>query len=428
MDRSRKVLLIIGGCAIGAASVVAYAVPAVKSFIKDQQEIVGPANRLKSLKASSDDLMQGATTTKQKESTSPTLLASFANEFPQEAESISGFGSIENAQRLVTMSTIDPVVKSAINSIQTADLSVSPTSVLSVYDVRPIRVLGRALITRADSEFRDGNVSQGIESLKQAIDLAAYTAKVGEMQSVVTAFTIELEGCRSICEALTDPKRTTQDLQKIDTFLQNQPTQTTVLDSFKRHLQELYVAAGEVKQLTKLEIDTLNTEQINTTYPPNHPDLPAAMQVRLLEYYDAGKKSFEGAVDNEYAGILLDRQYREWIQNKGPSYYMIKTMGEMYEQIGRMVARVSQARHVAQITLYAVQQRISSGKYPDGIPAEMLDTVQGRDRVLAIYKNDGRDITIVCHSPVRDYDPDSFRRGKFDVSQECGVRYTIDPN
>lgn len=418
MANRPKLLVPVGAVLIAGAAFVAYGMPVIKARAKEQSEIEVPAGRLARAQKDSPKLMEGVIEVDPRTPsvddpifayrvTKLDLAANFGNDLDTTANALAR----------------DPAFREEVKRVAQHPLPASQEfvtrDILFERPYRTTRAVARAMVEFGFENQQKGDLSAALSSYQEATTFTKSISGINEGPSVVTYVGIANDINRRLYDVIVSPNVTVQQLDQITAFLDNSPDSGDIKQSFRRQIQECVLAARNIDSFDFGEIRTINSEDRNVGPPVKHPNIKEAMETKLIETWEKADKSASDQPTNEKGGIAIDEVLRTAFEDKTDGNYMVRTLGTVFEQIGRNMTRVAQARQALVCLAYVRKSQLTTGKVPATLPAELTSVTKGDDKFTIEYTPTSKGCTIVSQS----YDPSKSPRitNGFQIDQLAGV-------
>lgn len=418
MLRRQKLFWGIGVGSILAASFVAYAVPPIKQAARISSEIIVPAQKLDQQKLQKQLLSEVKVV-----SYSNSNLDPFHNALADHPELLDEIMSCRSTQDYyeVTRSKTKRDIILAWATTKPENLEISNRSAIQEDQHRDLRGIGRGLVLGAQNSYGKIPFVDVLQQLEWAAQVANRATFYPEPQAVVTVFGIEIDIMRFLAEIVGSKSLKANELDLVVEFIQRNSAQIKVSEVLKRQLSELILASENLEHYSKAEINTLNAENRNTGWPYKHDLMPKAMNSTILELWMAVTEFDKKSDDDEMIGVEIDSLVNKMGLERGYDGYLIRTLGSVYEQVGRTQTRVNQAKVVVANAAYAEQYRLKNGEYPSNVPGQKLLFSQPAFTGEFEYSREPRGFLMTAETTLEN--PKDFRRVRLDINQTAGVRY-----
>lgn len=421
MEPRQKWIAAVGLGAIAGAALIGYAMPVIRANASTQNEIIKPANQLQTLRdQTADDLLD---------------FEIEASDVIKGDDPIEMYGDLVATNNVIyqnpNLSTasfnaaLDPEFCEGLNNFSSHPNAKLITTKDILYDHPNLaaRSIGRAMVDLATQQSEAGNIDGMITTIKNVNRLTESVITFNENPAFVTYFGIQNKVSRLLFDTLRSPSITAVQIDQIDQLLQEENYSGDVIGSFTRTVRELIVATRSLEEFDQYQRLSLNTENRNTEPPSEHPKAKEAMEARLIEAWLIAKEVAEEQPDNEMAGIALDNILQEVVSDDSDGNYMVRTLGLIYEQIGRNLMRISQSRQVLRIYAYIRKSQLATGKLPDSIPDRLLQAKRDRDNVTISYTVNAESFELRADTPVSKVA--KYFGHEFEINQLGGVVLTL---
>ena len=403
-DRSMKiaaigvglVVLVFGGIQVSAR---------VKADARVRDEITGPASGLSAARKKAEAL---------KISLPPSLSVQDEREESQFTREITTDAVLKQSFRRPSVNSGEQLIRNTafrqtLTAATTGEIQmgvIGRRDILSSPNVAMNKSMSASLTGYARKQMSQGNPAGALDAIELAKTLSMVSGRDGHPNHLVVWFGIQLDVSRLTYEMIQADQLKGADRQRAIALLEDATDIADLSAVINRMTQEIVAATRVVDSYDLLELGTLNSEGRNQEPPDDHPQMKAAMETRLLEFFTEAQEISLGANHAEAAGMGIDAALGRAHEDDSASNYMVRTLGQTYEQYGRMIHRVQQSRAV----LLAILKDLPY----DSKTMMIGDTLIGIDHVEV----DGRH-EWVAKSP----SPDKFQYDRpIEINQLAGVR------
>ena len=422
----QKLIAVVGLSAIALAVVVGYSMPIFKANAKAKTEILTPADRLEELRASAEselfdiDFVDDATIDgeDQMELYSP---SPFVEPFREQDPAFTDI-----ADSVTDDKAFLQLIRNAPEESAHLTHTITTKDILYDHPYRGSRAVARSLLRRAAMSADQGDVTGMLENLDLTKTFLRTQLEYGETPAVITYFAVESDIAELLFQELKKPTATAESIASIDKFLAESTYSGDVFDVFTRNIQELITATRSIDSFTENEILAINAEQRNIEPPVQHPRIKEAMEAELIDLWIAMRAEAAKYDNNEMAGIMVDSALLKAMEDKSDGKYMIRTFGAIYEQVGRNLFRISQAKQALRAVAYIEAQKKQGLPIPQQLPEGIRTGTFGRDAVTLEFEVDNSGYKIMAKSPSKDRA--EFFNHAFEINQLGGVVATVPHN
>ncbi len=331
------VVLVLGGIQVSAR---------VKADARVRDEITGPAAGLSAARKKAEALKIALPESLADEAARTE--SQFTREITSDAVLKQSFRrpSANSAEQLIRNTTFRQTLAAQTAATSSANRVslVSGRDILSAPDVAMNKSMAASLATYARQQMNLGNSSKALDALELTKELSKISGQDGHPNHLVVWFGIQLDVSRITYEMIQADSLKGTDRTRAISLLEDASDMAHLSAVVNRMTQETVAATRVIDSFDQLELGTLNSEGRNQDPPENHPQMKAAMETRLLEFFTEAQAISLGANNSEAAGIEVDHLLAKNHEDDSASNYMIRTLGQTFEQYGRMIHRVQQSR------------------------------------------------------------------------------------
>ncbi|QYK54366.1 MAG: hypothetical protein KF824_05580 [Fimbriimonadaceae bacterium] len=334
---------ILGLVAVVGAFAVVFSLKGITGFLSANSAIEGPVRELDSRRAKIQDY--GISLDESSEGANPKILiASISNsDWAKKYYGISA--SAESADELISSPALkDQLVAEAQanDSLQYGwpgklDFNVRNAERNSQLAAGSIQLWVEKKLDEKDYEA----ALNGLEWMDLFVQILARSP---DENAVVLWFGINLDILRVITRIKTEGALTPERYEKVKQMLDIPRTQMSFKNVVYQKVRESVATTRFLPELSQDQVGTLVLDDKDQVIPKFEPKMLLAIESKMLAVWDKVLPVLDMDKDPEEIGIEIDRAVFAQQTSHDPTDFMVQALPDSFEQFGRLIHRVAQAK------------------------------------------------------------------------------------